>query len=197
MLAECGLAGAIFPGISSSQTNFGIRVLNELPKKADFALALACFFSDCNTRFTLDECKILKLSRNTYKHIAFLLDNRGRLLNEKMSLADLKKILANPYFRDLFEMQKAIQKASTGCRKSIIPLIKLKRRIKELGDIELQPKPFLNGHDLIRIGAVSGPLLGRLAQELYVAQLEGIVKSPHQAIQWVKQWLDKHRTNQT
>ena len=154
---------------------------------------MACFFSDCQTQLALDECKILKLSNNDNKHIRFLLDHRGRLLDENMSLANLKKILAQPYFRDLYEMQKAIQKTSIGGRKSISVLMKLNRRIKELGNIELQPKPILNGHDLIRLGAVSGPSLGQLAEELYIVQLEGIIKTSSQAEEWAKQWLSKHR----
>ncbi len=193
LLLESGLTRAIFPNISYSQSLFGIQVLGKLPKKVDFALALACFFCDCNTQSAIEECKILKLSRNDTKHISFLLDNRGKLLDENMSLANLKKLLAQPYFRDLFEMQKAIQKVSINSRKSIAPLIKLNRRIKDLGNVELKPKPLLNGHDLIRLGAVSGPLLGQLTEELYIAQLEGNIKTSEQATHWAIQWLNKHK----
>ena len=186
MLVESGLAKAIFPHLSTAQADYGIRVLSQLRGKVDFAFALACLFSDCETEFALKECEILKLSRNDYRHIQFLLENRGKLLDEKMSLADLKKILARTHFQDLFEMQKAIQKATIGGRKSISALIKLKQRIKLLGNIELQPKPLLNGHELIKLGAVSGPALGKLANELYVAQLEGQIKTKEQATEWVR-----------
>ncbi|MEJ2649436.1 MAG: CCA tRNA nucleotidyltransferase [Sedimentisphaerales bacterium] len=195
MLLDSGLAEAIFPNLRSLQAIFGISVLSQLPKKVDFALALASFFSDCATRFALEECRILKLSRDDSRHIEFLLENRSRLLDENLSLADLKKLLAKPYFNDVFEMQKAIQKASTGGRKSISALIKLKRRIRELGDVELQPKPLLNGHDLMRLGAPPGPGLGQLAEELYVAQLEGKIHTRSQASDWAKQWLNKYKTN--
>ncbi|MHC4536260.1 MAG: hypothetical protein ACYS6K_20105 [Planctomycetota bacterium] len=69
----------------------------------------------------------------------------------------------------------------------------LSNRIKELGDIDLKPNPLLNGHDLIRLGAVPGPALGQLSQELYIAQLEGKLQSPEQAEQWVQKWLQRHR----
>ncbi|MBN2589912.1 MAG: CCA tRNA nucleotidyltransferase [Sedimentisphaerales bacterium] len=186
MLVECGLAKAIFPNLTAAQASYGILVLSQLRGKVDFAFAMACLFSNCETEFALEECEILKLSRNDNKHIQFLLENRGKLLDYEMSLSNLKKILAKQHFHDLFEMQKAIQKATIGGRKSISALIKLNRRIKLLGDIELQPKPLLNGHDLIKLGAVSGPSLGRLANELYVAQLEGHVTTKEQAIEWVK-----------
>jgi hypothetical protein len=99
-------------------------------------------------------------------------------------------ILAEPYFGDLYELQRAIQKAK---RQSTAVLTRLKKRIKALGDIELRPKPLLNGHDLIRLGAVPGPTLGQLAEEMYIAQLEGKLQTIEQAKQWVQRWLRKHR----
>jgi hypothetical protein len=175
-------------------------VLGQLRKKVDFALTLAGLFSGCQTEFALQKIRILKLSRNQCRHIRFLLSNRGKLLNEKMSLAELKNSLAEPYFWDLYELERAIQKAEGGDstqyalrQKKLRPLISLRKRIKELGDIELQPKPLLNGYGLIRLGAVPGSALGQLAEELYIAQLEGTLENPQQAQQWAQKWLEKHR----
>ncbi len=193
MFLESGLAGAIFTGFESGKAKSGIDVLSQLRKQVDFALTLASLFAACETEFAVEKCRILKLSRNQYKHIKFLLANRGRLLDEQMSLSDLKKILAEPYFWNLYELQRAIQKATIGGRKSISALINLRRRIKSLGDVELRPKPLLSGHDLIRLGAVPGPGMGQLAEELYTAQLEGTLQTVEQAERWVKKWLDKHK----
>ena len=190
MLVESGLAKVIFPGITPQQVNLATKVLAQLRKKTDFPLALGCLLAGCTTEFAIEKCRILKLSRNQSKHIKFLLTNRGRLLDDKMSLAQLKLIASEPYFEDLYEFQKSIQKASS---KSIGPLIKLRKRIKALGDIELRPKPLLDGHELIRLGAVPGPALGQLAQEMYIAQLEGQLTTKQQAKQWVKKWLQKHQ----
>jgi tRNA nucleotidyltransferase/poly(A) polymerase len=192
MLFDSGLAEVIFPGLFSKKGKTAIEVLGQLREKVDFALALACLFVGCETDFAIDTCRILKLSRNQTKHIKFLLANRGRLLDYRMSLADLKKILAEPYFDDLYEFQKAIQIAQGGTG-STAPLENLSNRIKELGDVELRPDPLLNGHDLIRLGAVPGPALGQLSQELYIAQLEGKLLKSQQAEQWVQKWLQKHR----
>jgi len=194
LLVESGLAEAIFPGLPCEQVKLAISVLGQLRKKVDFALALACLFSGCQTEFALEKCKVLKLSRSQNKHIKFLLSSRGKLLNDKMSLAELKMILAEPYFWDLYELQRAIQKAGADGRKSIAALIKLRKRIKALGDVELRPRPLLNGHDLIRLGAVPGPGLGQLAEEMYIAQLEGKLQTVEQATQWAQKWLQKHRT---
>ncbi|HCO97040.1 MAG TPA: metal-dependent phosphohydrolase [Phycisphaerales bacterium] len=192
MLIESGLVNVIFPGFAGEQAKSAIAVLGQLRSKVDFALALACFFAGCETEFAVRSCRILKLSRNRNKHIKFLLVNRSKLLDKQMSLADLKKLLAQPYFWDLYELQRAIQKASGHGRKSIAPLINLRRRIKALGDVDLQPEPLLNGHDLIRLGAVPGPALGQLAEEMYIAQLEGTLHTAEQAGKWAKKWLQKH-----
>ena len=193
MLFESGLVDAIFPGLSFEQRKLAIEVLAQLRKQVDFALALTGLFIGCNTEFAIEKIRVLKLSRSQTKHIKFLLANRGKLLNEQMSLAGLKKILAEPYFRDLYELQRAIQKAKGNDRKNIAPLINLRKRIKALGGVELQPKPLLNGHDLMRLGAVSGPMLGQLTEELYIAQLEGKLQTSQQAKQWVQKWLQNHK----
>ena len=192
MLIDSGLAKVIFPDFEGEQAKAAIGVLGRLRRKVDFALALAGFFAGCDTDFAIRNCEVLKLSRNQNKHIKFLLANRGRLLNERMSLAELKKLLAGPYFWDLYELQRAIQKAEGPGRRSVSALISLHKRINALGNVELQPKPLLDGHDLIRLGAVPGPSLGQLAEEMYVAQLEGTLQTAEQAEGWVKKWLQKH-----
>jgi len=190
MFIKSGMAGAVFPDFKDQQARFGIKVLNGLPEKTDFPLALAAFFSDCSARFALERCVILMLSRDQNKHIKFLLNNRDKLLEKDMSLADLKIMLAEPYFDDLFALQQAMQKAR---RRSISALEALKKRIDEIADTELKPKPLLNGHELIDLGARPGPALGQLAQEMYIAQLEGKLKTVEQAEEWVAKWLEKHK----
>jgi tRNA nucleotidyltransferase/poly(A) polymerase len=193
LLVDSGLAGAIFPSFAGEQAKFAISVLGELRKKVDFALALASLFAGYPAEFAIEKCSILKLSRSQNRHIKFLLSNRGKLLDDRMSLAKLKMILAEPYFWDLYELQRAIQKAKAGGRGGMAPLIALRKRIKALGDIELRPKPLLDGRDLIRLGAVPGPALGQLAEEMYIAQLEGKLQTIEQAKEWVQRWLRKHR----
>jgi poly(A) polymerase len=193
MLVKSGLAKAIFPGFAAERAEFAVGVLGELRKKVDLPLALASLFAGCQTEFAIEKCRVLKLSRSQNKHIKFLLANRGKLLIGQMSLAELKKILAKPYFWDLYELQRAIEKARPDGKEGIAVLNRLWRRIKALGDVELRPKPLLNGHDLIHLGAVPGPGLGQLAEEMYVAQLEGKLQTTRQARQWAKKWLQKHR----
>ena len=191
LLFDSGLAKAIFGKFEDNQEKTANSVLENLRVRIDFALALAAFFTAFKTDSAMKKCKILKLSRSQSKHIKFLLENRCKLLNDLMSLADLKMIASEPYFEDLYEFQKAIQKAEN---KSTAALTALRKRVNALKGVELKPKPLLNGHDLIRLGAIPGPALGQLAEEMYIAQLESRLKNAEQAEQWAARWLQKRKT---
>jgi hypothetical protein len=190
MLFESGLAEAIFGGFTNEQAQTAISVTSELPQDLDFALSLAGLFTAFTTEEAIARTAVLKLSRNQLKQIRFLMDNRGRLLKEDMSLAELKMLLAEPYYEDLHDLQKAIQ---LGLNKNIEPLKRLTARIKALGKVELRPRPLLNGHELMELGAVEGPMVGHLAKELYIAQLSAEVHSREHARQWVRNWLLMHK----
>src|SRR4030065_351265 len=109
LLAQSGLAEVIFPGFGAEDMQFGIKVLAQLRKKVDFSLAMAAFFAGCSTEFAVERCTVLKLSRSQTKHTKFLLEARGKLLDENMSLAKLKLIVSEPYFWKLYELQRPIQ----------------------------------------------------------------------------------------
>jgi len=189
LLVKSGLASAIFPKINSGQFVFAVKVLNSLPQEASYPLALTAFFAGCEDESALEQLRILKLSRNQIKHIKFLLAKRGRLLDEKLPLSELKMLLGGHYFWDLYYLQAAIQKAEN---KGTGTLGKLKKRIKDLSDVELRPKPLLNGHELIKLGAEPGPMLGRMMNQMYIVQLEMQIKNREEARRWVIDWLQRH-----
>lgn len=192
MLFDTGLADAIFPGLPAEHRQCALAVLGRLRKHVDFPLALAAFFAGCPAETVPAHCRILKLSGRQNKHLCFLLTHRGSLLDDEMSLARLKKLLAQPYFWDLYELERAAQKAE-GDRQALAALARLCKRVRKLRGVNVKPKPLLNGHDLIRLGARPGPVLGQLAEELYVAQLEGQLHTPEQAAHWAAHWLRQHR----
>lgn len=189
MFLGSSLAGAIFKGFTIANANFGICVLGYLRKRIDYPLALAGLFAGCETEFVMDRCDILKLSRAHKKHLRFLLTHRGRLLDAEMGLADLKLLLAEPYFWDLYEFQKAIQKANT---ETIKPLTEIKKRAQALKGKDLKPKPLLDGHEVIVLGVRPGSMVGLVCEEMYIAQLGEKINTPDQARNWVSRWLKKH-----
>ncbi|MCH7916440.1 MAG: CCA tRNA nucleotidyltransferase [Planctomycetes bacterium] len=190
LLVETGLTPALFPDMLPEQHQAAVAVLSRLRKNVDFALTLASFCVGCETAEALDGLQFLKLSRKQVKQIKFLLRHRGRLLCDDMSLADLKLMTGEPYFWDLYEFQRATQRANG---RSIHALVTLRQRIRALGETDLRPDPLLNGHDLIRLGAVPGPMVGQLGQEMYLAQLEGTLTTVAEAEAWVRRWLSQRK----
>jgi len=176
-------------GIGADEARFGIDVLGRLRKKVDFPLALASFFAACDTKPAIAHARCLKPSRAHNRHLRFLLERRGALLEAKMPLAQLKLLLAEPYFSDLYELQRAIQKTRG---ESIGPLLAIRKRARALKGSKLTPRPLLDGHELIALGVQPGPMVGLVAQEMYIAQLAEELSTGHQARRWVAQWLRQH-----
>jgi poly(A) polymerase len=114
------------------------------------------------------------------------------LLDADMPLAKLKRLLAEPYYPDLYELERAIQKAKADAER-LNALARVRRRIRDLGDVDVKPPPLLSGHDLIRLGAVPGPTLGQLTDDLYTAQLENEIETKDEAERWAAVWLQRHR----
>ena len=191
MLFDSGLADAIFPGLPGDRCRRVVAILERLRRRVDFPLALTAFFAGCQADAALTKCRILKLSRSRMKHLGFLLTHRGTLLDDGMPLAPLKKLLAKPYFWDLYELERATQKADDD-KPALASLARLRRRVRTLRGVDVKPTPLLSGHDLIRLGATPGPVLGQLAEELYIAQLEGQLHTKEQAAAWAGQWLQEH-----
>ena len=190
LLINSGLFEAILPGVETDALDFGVLTLGQLPVNIDFPLALSAVFAGSETKPAIAKCQGLKLSNAYKKHLRFLLTNRQELLNRDMGLAELKLLLAEPYFEDLYELTRAIQKAGGQTTAS---LIAIRKRANALKGKELKPRPLLNGHELIALGARPGPMVGLVAREMYIAQLSEELKTHSQGQKWVKRWLAKHK----
>jgi len=190
LLWESGLSPAIFMNYDIKSAKFGMEVLGNLPERTDLPLGLAGFFSNCDIKFVLEKCDMLKLSNAHLKHLRFLLDNRDRLLEAEMPLAQLKLLAHEPYFWDMYSLQKAIQLSQD---KSTRELAKIKKRALHLEGMDLRPKPLLDGHELIAMGARPGPMVGLVSQEMYIAQLGEEIKTKSQAKDWVEEFLERHK----
>ncbi len=189
LLADSGLAEVIFSGFNREQVHFGTEMLKYLPVAADFALTLSAFWGAVPLQQALEWAKFLRLSNSRIKHICFLLEKRDILLDENLSLAKLKMLLSEPYWEDLVHLQKAIQKTRG---QSTAPLKAIQKRAAALKGQVLRPKPLLDGHQLLALGAVPGPMVGQLARELYIAQLAEEIQTVEQAKHWAAEWLKKH-----
>ena len=190
LLIDSGLALAVFKIFKSQPAGFGKAVLEHLPKAVDFPLALAAFWAGFEAKEALGECKKLKLSNDHLRHVRFLLEKRGVLLDADMAISKLKLLLHEPYFWDLLTLQTAIQRVKD---ESDQPLRRIRKRIQTIDEKDIRPKPLLDGHELITMGVTPGPTVGQLAQEMYIAQLEGQLKTKPQAAQWCREWIEAHQ----
>jgi len=192
LLTDSGLAIAVFDIYKGDSAIFGKRVLEHLPQAVDFPLSIAAFWAGFETKTALDQCKKLKLSNDHLKHIRFLLQKRDVLLDAEMPISKLKLLMHEPYFWDLLSLQNAIQGAKG---ESDQPLKQIRKRATDIDEKDIRPVPLLNGHELMSLGATSGPMVGQLSQEMYIAQLEGHLKTKAQAEEWCQEWLGRHKSS--
>ena len=184
LLRDTGLLEVVFPGCD--HLDQGIAVLEHLRHPITIGLGLAAVLSGLETERALDYVSTLKPSREQLKQVRFLLERRDILVSDPLSKATLRRLLASPYYAELFALQRARLKARGD---SLGPLIQLRHRMREFAGIELTPTPLLKGHTLMELGAIPGPMVGQLAEALYVAQLEGELETTEQAEQFARQWL--------
>lgn len=184
---DSGLLGIIFERLSDAQLDRGLAVVSKLPREAAFALVLAALFVDDGETPAEETCRDLRLSNDLRKRVHWLVHRRKPLLDAiPLSRGRLKLWLAAEGFQELVMLCRA-SLAAAGT--SDEPLQVLARQIEELGDEPIQPPRLLDGNELMQLGARPGPLLGLLAADLYLAQLENDVQSKEQAQAWVRQWL--------
>jgi len=183
LLAESRLSDVVLMDLTAEDISRACDVLSHMETPVGYALGLAglCVALDIET--ALKQIEGLKLSGQQTRHVTYLLEHRGDLLNDSMSLADLKLLAGDPHCSDLLSFQTAIQLADQA---SLDAVTTFQHRVAALGDTPLRPKPLLNGHDLMALGVPAGPKLGQLAKTLYAAQLEDTVKTKAQAEQWVR-----------
>jgi len=188
LLCKSGLGEAIFPGFCGDNAVFGVEVVSNFPEEAGFIVSLAGLFAGFESEFGIEKAKVLMLSNAQGDKLAFLLKNRGVLLDGKMRLAELKVLLASGNFEDLLRLEKAIQKAKGESAKSL-DVIDL--RAKELDGVDVEPAPLLDGNEIMEMGVKAGPGLGVICRAMYMAQLDGDIADKEAARQWVRDWLNR------
>ena len=179
LTADSGLLKNIFPQCPESIFTDGIALLDVSPKEIDFALALSLLLAAADTDQINNICRDLKLSNDVRKKTQWILTNFPELTSQlPLTKGNLKLWLANEYFNDLLQFATL---RSNQLKHPLDKIDQLKQQIIELGDEEITPEPILNGNDLIQLGTEPGPRLGKLFNQLYLAQLEGQITNRHEA----------------
>jgi len=185
-----------------------LLVLDLLPPDPSFPLAFAALLHDVGkpdakglrngrTSFHNHEqigrgiadrlCRDLKLANLERERITWLVEYH-QYLGEAMKLreAKLKRILAEPGIDELLALHRADALASNGDA-SHVDYCEAYLREEPTGPIN--PPPLLNGHDLARHGLRSGPQTKQHLEMVREAQLDRLIHSKKEALDWLGRQL--------
>lgn len=113
----------------------------------------------------------LRLSSEQRKAIVWAVAHHMDFLQiHQMRRSTLKRLFSSPYFDVLAEVKRADQLGTMKPARDYRLLMRLRR---ELAREELKPDPLIRGADLLKLGMLPGPDVGRILATLYEAQLEG------------------------
>jgi poly(A) polymerase len=130
-------------------------------------------------------CQRLRRSRETWERVAVFVRDHLRLLHApQMRLSTLKRFLAADAIDELLELARLDALASS---KDLTYYNFCRQKLEELGTAALKPPPLLRGRDLLDLGFEPGPQFTRILEAVAEAQLDGVLQTRDQAIDWVRE----------
>jgi poly(A) polymerase len=183
-------------------------VLDLLPRDPSFSLAFAALLHDVgkpstqsvhNGRMSFHHhehvgrqiasalCRDLKLSNAERDRITWLVEYHQYLGEAKrLREAKLKRVLATPGIEELLALHRADALASFG-EASQIDYCEFYLKNQPTGPIN--PPPLVTGHDLAQHGLIPGAHFKELLDQIREAQLERIINSKREALEWLDRRL--------
>jgi poly(A) polymerase len=129
--------------------------------------------------------KRLRFSNAECDQVVALVSNHMRFKDVgRMKASTLKRFLALPCFREHLELHRLDVGASNRMFDSYEFV---RRKLEETPPEEIKPPRLITGRDLIDAGYAPGPRMGEILQALEDAQLEGLVASREEAMEWVRE----------
>jgi poly(A) polymerase len=185
-----------------------LLVLELLPRDPSFPLAFAALLHDVgkpptrsihNGRMSFhhheqvgrqianDLCRQLKLSNAERERVSWLVEYHQYLGEAKrLREAKLKRVLAMPGIEELLALHRADALASSG-ESSQVDYCEYYLKAQPMGSIN--PPPLVTGHDLVRHGLSPGPHFKALLEQIREAQLDRIINSKREALEWLDRRL--------
>ncbi len=133
-------------------------------------------------------CRRLKLSNDELEKTAWLVRQQDALREpDKLTLAQLKRLLAHPFRDDLLSLMRATLLAEHA---DPHPVLFCEQFLEATPPKVLNPPPLVTGNDLIALGLKPGPRFKQLLDEVRDAQLNGELADRSAALEWVRARLD-------
>jgi len=103
---------------------------------------------------------------------------------KKMRNSTLKRMMARPTWEDELALHRVDCLGSNGLLDNYEFM---KAKAEEFSQAPLIPEPLLNGRDLMALGWQPGKQLGVVLTSVQNAQLEGVITTKEEALEWLKQ----------
>jgi hypothetical protein len=169
-----------------------LDVIGALPG-ASFPLVLACLLGETTSLGPrpLDQQwsavrRRLRLSNEEHRHVAWLLIHRQELTSADIApWSRIQPILAGAPAVELVDWHEA--------RGGATPALIFCREKLRLPREELDPPPLITGDDLMNHGVPAGELYSPLLREVRNAQLDGVLNSKNEALEFVDRRLAELR----
>jgi len=143
---------------------------------------------DVGVRLAEAICQRLRFSNDETDQIILLIANHMRFIDvQKMRASTLKRFIRQPRFDEHLALHR-LDCLSSHRRLEAYDFVR--KTIKETPSEEIRPARHLTGNDLQDMGYTPGPIFSKILQSLEDAQLEGLIKSRKEAVQYVQNHFD-------
>lgn len=193
LLREAGLLARVLPEFAAGLDDADARrvVLEALdfwPRRIPLALAFACLSLAADDREAASKADAalhrLRAANVDREAAEWLVRRRLELRRARsLSVSRIKRVLAHPRRDWLLDFIEAAEVASIG---GSLDAAYLRSRMQAWSARDLDPAPLVAGEDLLRLGYRPGPLFREILEAVRDEQLEGRLREPDEAIDWLR-----------
>jgi poly(A) polymerase len=188
-----------------------LRVLEMLPEKPSFPLAMAALLHDVGKprtvgrtpdRYTFhahehvgrrmanEICLRLKMANDERERIEWLVEKHQVLADApQMRPAKLKALLVHRGIEELFVLHRADALAAERSLDHVEYAERMRQQWKQDGTLD--PPPLITGEDLMAMGLTPGPPFKTLLEKAREAQLDGVIRTKEEAVALVRKLLEE------
>ena len=163
-------------------------LLHDVGKPPTFAIKERIRFdghADLGAKMAEEICRRLRISNQQIEEVVDVVKDHLRFIHvQEMRESTLKRFLRKTNFSDHLELHRLDSLASHG---DLSSYHFCQEKLEELTQEAMRPKPFINGHDLIRLGLEPGPIFSEIMSAVEDFQLEGKLSSKEETLDWVKE----------